>query len=83
MMLKTWEQLKTEARTEGRAQGRAEGRAQAGAKHLLGLLRVREIFVPETARERILAETDPETLDRWFERAVLATSIADVFDDPK
>jgi hypothetical protein len=79
MMLKTWEQLKTEARTEGRA----EGRAEAGAKHLLGVLRVREIFVPETARERILAESDPETLERWLERAVLATSIADVFDAPK
>ncbi len=74
---------RAEGRTEGRAEGRAQGRAEAGAGNLLGVLRVRGIFVSEIERERILAETQLETLDRWLERAVLATSIAEVFDDPK
>ncbi|XYH97196.1 hypothetical protein ACMHYB_57125 [Sorangium sp. So ce1128] len=35
-----------------------------------------------TARERILAEKDPETLERWLERAVVAASVAEVLDGP-
>lgn len=83
MMQKTWEQIRAEGRVEGRAEGRVEGRAEAGARNLLGVLRVRGIFVSDPARERILAETQLETLDRWLERAVLATSIDEVFDDRK
>ena len=31
---------------------------------------------------RILAETDPERLERWVERAIVATSVAEVIDPP-
>lgn len=46
------------------------------------VLRVRGIVVPDAARERILAEKDPERLERWHERAILAASVAEVLDEP-
>lgn len=64
------------------AEGRAEGRAEEAARAVLTALRVRGIAVPETTRERILAEKDPERLERWHERAILAASLAEVLDEP-
>jgi hypothetical protein len=63
-------------------QGRDDGRAEGEARALLAALRARGIQVPDAARERILAEKDPDRLERWVERAVIATSLADVLDDP-
>jgi hypothetical protein len=60
----------------------AEGRAQGRAEAVLTALRVRGIAVPDAARERILAEKDPERLERWVERSILASSVAEVVDDP-
>ena len=60
----------------------AQGEARGEARALLAVLRVRGIPVPDVARERILAEKDPERLERWVERAVVASSLADVLDDP-
>jgi len=37
--------------------------------------------VPDATRERILAEKDPERLERWVERAIVAHSLAEVVDD--
>ena len=34
------------------------------------------------ARERILAQKDPDQQERWLEKAVVASSINDVLDDP-
>jgi len=73
---------RAQGRDEGRAQGRDEGRAEEAARNLLTVLRVRGIAVPDVARERILAERDPERLERWVERAVVATSLAEVLDNP-
>ncbi|AUX27501.1 uncharacterized protein SOCEGT47_080920 [Sorangium cellulosum] len=36
--------------------------------------------MPDAARKRILAEKDPETLERWLERALVAASLAEVLD---
>ncbi|WP_437779117.1 hypothetical protein [Sorangium sp. So ce1097] len=72
--------LRAEARTEGLNEGRREGRAEEAARAVLTALRVRGIAVPDAARERILAEKDPETLERWLERAVVAASVAEVLD---
>jgi hypothetical protein len=60
----------------------AEGRAEGVARAVLTALRVRGIAVPEATRERILAEKDPERLERWHERAILAASLAEVLDEP-
>jgi hypothetical protein len=63
-------------------QGRDEGEATARARDVLTVLRVRGITVPDTARERILAEKDPARLARWVERSILAASVAEVMDEP-
>jgi hypothetical protein len=74
VMQKTWE--------EGRAEARAEGSIKMGVDAVLTVLRVRGIPVPDAARERILAQKDLEQLKRWHEKAIIATSIGEVIDDP-
>ena len=64
------------------AQGRDEGRVEEAVRSLLTVLRVRGIAVPDAARERILAQKDAARLERWHERAVVATSLAEVLDEP-
>jgi len=49
---------------------------------LLAVLRVRGITVPDADRERILAEMDPERLERWLEKAVVSASVSEVIDEP-
>jgi hypothetical protein len=78
----TWEKARTEGRTEGRAEGRTEGRAEGVARAVLTALRVRGIAVPDAARERILAQKDPDRLERWHERAIVAASVDEVIDEP-
>jgi hypothetical protein len=67
-----------QGRTEGLEQGRAEGQAKA----LLTILRARGIAVPDDIRERILAQKEPERLERWLEKATVAASVAAVIDEP-
>ena len=67
-----------EGRDEGRAEGRDEGRAEEAARAVLTVLRVRGIAVPDVARERILAEKNPERL----ETAAVAASVPEVIDEP-
>lgn len=64
------------------AQGRAEGRAEEGADAVLTVLRTRGFTVSDSVCERILAQKDPERLRRWLEKAVVANSIAAVFEEP-
>jgi hypothetical protein len=45
------------------------------------VLRVRGIAVPEAVRERILAQKDPERLERWLEKAAVAASVTAVIDE--
>lgn len=46
------------------------------------VLRARGITVPDAARERIVAEKDPDRLDRWLERAAVVASVAEVLGEP-
>lgn len=82
-----WETARAEGREQGRKQGRKQGRMQgrveARANDVLTVLRARGVAVPEVARARILAERDPERLERWLERASVAASIAAVLDEPR
>jgi hypothetical protein len=73
-MYETWD----DARKQGREQGRVETRADA----VLTVLRVRGLPVTDDARERILAEKDPDRLERWLERACVSASITEVLDEP-
>lgn len=85
-MVKTWEERKAESQAQGRAEGlaegRAEGRTEGQAKALLTVLRIRGIAVPDAARERIVTQTDLEVLERWLEKAAVASSIDHVLDEP-
>jgi hypothetical protein len=74
-IVETWRQ---EAVQEGRTEGRTEMQAEA----VLTVLRVRGIDVPDAARVRVLAQKDPEQLKRWLEKAAVASSIREVFEDP-
>jgi hypothetical protein len=67
--------------SETRAKGRAEGRAEGEAKFILRALHRRGITVDDESRERIESCTDQEALIRWFDRALVASSIEDVFKD--
>ena len=61
---------------------RLEVQLATRVRDVLTVLRVRGIVVADAARERILAEMDPERLERWHERAILAASVAEVLDEP-
>jgi hypothetical protein len=67
---------------QGLAEGLTKGRAEEAARALLTVLRVRGIAMPDAVRERILAEKDPERLERWLEKAAVAASVASVIDEP-
>jgi predicted transposase/invertase (TIGR01784 family) len=70
------------ARQEGSKEGEIKGEVREAARAVLTVLRVRGIAVPDAARERILAEKDLATLERWIEKAAIAATIADVIDQP-
>ena len=72
---------RAEGRFEGRAEGRSEGRAEEAARAVLTVLRTRGLGIPDAVRERILAQKDPERLERWLERAAVATSAAAILDE--
>ncbi len=59
-------------------EGAARGRVEAKVDDVLRILRVRRVGVPDAARERISACTDPDRLDTWIDQAVTAESIDDL-----
>ncbi len=63
------------ARREGLAEGRAEGKRDA----LLRLLARWRLEVTEDARARLTVCADIAILDRWFDNALTAETVADVF----
>jgi hypothetical protein len=65
-----------------RANERSDGLAEGEARAVLTVLRARGVTVPDTARQRILAEKDPERLERWLEKAAVVTSVAEVLGEP-
>jgi hypothetical protein len=60
----------------------AQGRTEEAARILLAVLRARGIPVPDAVQERILAQKDPERLERWVEKAIVAASVTAVIDEP-
>lgn len=67
---------------KGLEKGLRQGLTQARAEYILRTLTARRVHVDEAARQRILSCTDVATLDRWFDRAINATTLGDVLDDP-
>ncbi|MEU4836987.1 hypothetical protein [Nocardia testacea] len=68
-------------RAEGRAEGRVEGKLEDVIDKTLRLLQARGITVPAAAEERIRSCADLDVLDRWFDQAITASDIAEVFAD--
>ena len=67
---------------EGLARGRTEGRTEEAARAVLMVLRARGVAVPDAHRARILTQKDPERLERWLEKAAVASSVDEVLDEP-
>jgi putative YhgA-like transposase len=65
---------------KGLARGREEGLLRGRAESLLWVLARRGIHADEATRQRILECTEVETLDRWFDRALQATTLSDVLN---
>jgi hypothetical protein len=63
---------------QGRAEGQAEGLAQGHIEMLLHLLGKR-FTVPVSIRSRVMACTDTTQISTWFDRAITATSLDEVF----
>jgi hypothetical protein len=68
-----------EGRARGEAEGMAKGKLEGRAESVVELLVRRGVALDAEARARILAEHDPVRLDRWFARAVVCASIAELF----
>jgi len=66
---------------QGLERGLQQGLIRARAEYVLRTLTTRGVRVDEAARQRILACTDVTTLDRWFDRALNATTLSEVLDD--
>ena len=62
---------------QDRAEGRAEGRAEA----VVVLLTARGVALDGATRARILAERDPQRLDRWIVKAASCTQAAELFTE--
>ena len=82
MMGTNGEILSREARQEGlqvgRAEGKAEGEARGLARSLVRLLERRFGPLPQDLTARI-AVAELETIERWFDAAIDAAALADVF----
>jgi len=66
----------------GKAVGLAEGAVRGKREALLLLLAARGCLLGSAHQARILAEQDPDRLDRWILRAATCTDIADVVSEP-
>lgn len=73
---------RAEGLAEGLAEGAVKGEAKGRAEALLTVLQVRGIALDASSRERIVGCTDPEQLQRWIGRAVTASSLRDVLEEP-
>jgi hypothetical protein len=66
---------------KGKAEGKAEGEARAKAQAILKVLDARGLQPTSEQREQVTACADAGQLDTWFDRALTATSAAQVFQN--
>jgi hypothetical protein len=59
--------------------GIAEGEARSKAEAVLRLLDVRGIATSQAQRDLVIASANSAQLDRWFDRAITASTAAEVF----
>ena len=71
-----------EARIAGREEGIVKGVVKGKAQRLLYLLERREFPLTEEIRQRVTTCTDEPLQDLWFDRAIDATTLDEIFADP-
>jgi hypothetical protein len=71
-----------EGEAKGLAEGEAKGEARGLVKAVLRLLDARGVHVDDASRQRIQGCMDVATLERWLDRALSATRLAEVLDSP-
>jgi hypothetical protein len=64
----------------GLERGLEQGRLRGRAEDVLRILAARGVHVDDSSRQRILSCADLTTLDRWFDRALNATTLAEVLE---
>ncbi|WP_438024278.1 hypothetical protein [Sorangium sp. So ce233] len=64
---------------KGREEGLREGMLKAKAHDLLAVLEARGLEVPVEVRERVLASTDVDELDRWIRRVGIVSDARELF----
>jgi hypothetical protein len=79
LMRSVGEELIAKGLKLGRAEGKAEGKAEGRAEDVLRILAARGVRVDARTRRRILGCMDLPTLDRWFDRALRATRLSELF----
>lgn len=77
--MRALELIRTEGREEGRREGLQEGLSKGAAQALLRVLARRGFVIDAALAARIQGATDPDRLGLWIERAVVASSIEEVF----
>jgi hypothetical protein len=87
VLMRTMEEvLKRQGRREGKKEGLEEGMdkgiAKGLAKAVLECLAAREIEVDEGSRERIESCQDTALLKRWLRRALRASRLSEVLEEP-
>jgi hypothetical protein len=70
-------------RIQGKVEGKAEGRAEGKAEAVLKILTKRRLTTTPLQRRQIEECTDLETLDRWFDQALTAASVDELFGNAK
>ncbi|WP_116244005.1 hypothetical protein [Nocardiopsis sp. FIRDI 009] len=73
-------QGREEGLKEGRIEGQVVGRIEGERKALLRVLRVRDVPVSDSARDRIERCADLTELESWLDRAVTVTDADQLFD---
>ncbi|TMQ05755.1 MAG: hypothetical protein E6J90_26785 [Deltaproteobacteria bacterium] len=68
---------------KGKAQGKAEGKAEGEAAALLKILMRRGLRVTAEQRRRIVACRDLAMLERWLDRSLSVSSVAELLASPK
>ncbi|MGA5605007.1 hypothetical protein ACPCUF_28895 [Streptomyces griseoincarnatus] len=71
-----------DARLAGQEEGREEGRAAGKAEQLLRLMERRGFSLTEETRQRVTTCSDMPLLDLWFDRAIDATTLDEIFAAP-
>jgi len=61
---------------------KAEGGLVRQRKDLFKVPAHRNLALDEPLRARVLACTNEQQFERWFDRALTATTVAEIFDDP-